>query len=97
MAKITLYATGKRVNGHESVGVSAGGPDEEHWRSLGYAPKGEKQAPAAVDAGEGGEDGAWPLKMSPADYLDKYEGQDDLSDEVLERLELARNLVAAEG
>lgn len=35
---------------------------------------------------------AWPLKMAPADYIAKYEGQDDLSDEVKERLALARDI-----
>lgn len=39
--KIKLYASGDLVNGHESVGVTAGGPDEAYWRSLGYVPESE--------------------------------------------------------
>jgi hypothetical protein len=38
----------------------------------------------------------WPLSMPPADYIAKYEGQDGLSDAVLERLRLARKIAGSE-
>lgn len=48
--KLKLYASGDLVNGHESVNVSAGGPDEAHWRSLGYVPESELQKGDDLDA-----------------------------------------------
>lgn len=46
--RIKLFASGEKVNGHESVGVTAGGVDEAHWRLLGYLPADELDAPAPV-------------------------------------------------
>ena len=45
---LKLYATGEKVNGHESLQVSPGSEAEAHWRSLGYVPAEELTKKAAA-------------------------------------------------
>lgn len=52
-----------------------------------------ESVPDAEEAVEGEDDLEWPLQTAPADYIERYEGRDDYSDSVAERLELARKLV----
>lgn len=97
MGKLRLYATGEQVNGHEAVNVTAGGPDEEYWRAQGYAPEAQESPPpdsadasgAAAEAAE-----VWPLKSSPEEYLERYVGEENVSEIVAERIALARKLVS---
>jgi len=92
--KIKLHATDELVNGHESVNVTAGGEDEAYWRSLGYAPEwdeGSEPAPRVAELAE------WPLKSTPAEYLELHKDDEEVSDFVAERMELARKLVGGEG
>ena len=105
MGKLRLYATGEQVNGHEAVNVTAGGADEEYWRSLGYAPEAQEsfssdsEDASGAPAGGGASDEEWTLKASPAEYLERYADTDpgNMSDAVAERLALARKLVAEKG
>ncbi len=38
----------------------------------------------------------WPLQTSPAEYLERYGGEEDVSETVENRLDLARELVSEE-
>ncbi len=49
--------------------------------------------PGDVETTEAGADREWELKTSPEEYIERYGDQDDVSDTVAERLQLAKQIL----